>query len=173
MELIKEIWEHEIIEGKEFDPDFRYKVRKAARAIIIGQDNKIPLVYASRDQFHKIPGGGIEPDEDIETGLRREVLEESGCEIENIKPIGIIIEYRNKFKQVHINYCFLADLKGQPKDPEFTDKEKEEGFKVTWTDIEEGLALFKKDQPRSYLGEFVKVRDCEFLKKAKEIITRQ
>ena len=56
-----------------------WKKRKAVRAIILDNQNKIPLIWSNKHQFHKIPGGGVEEKEKIKTALRREIMEEKGA----------------------------------------------------------------------------------------------
>lgn len=66
--------------------------------------------------YHKLPGGGVEEGEDIETGLRRESFEEIGCTIEYIHELGTIEEYRNECRngggRHQISHCFIAEIAG-------------------------------------------------------------
>lgn len=66
--------------------------RMTARAIILnGLD--ILMAYSRKFDDYMTPGGGIE-DEDFEMALNREVEEEMGYSIKDIKPIGYIEELR-------------------------------------------------------------------------------
>ena len=47
------------ISNKEIKNTIDWKKRTAARAIIIDNQNKIPLLWSNKYQFYKIPGGGI------------------------------------------------------------------------------------------------------------------
>nr|WP_255433914.1 NUDIX domain-containing protein [Ammoniphilus sp. CFH 90114] len=48
---------------------------------------------------YSFPGGGVELEEDLITGLRREVAEETGARnIEVLRKFGIIDEYRPQYK---------------------------------------------------------------------------
>ena len=60
------------------------EVRHAARAVVLDPDDRILLVrWVNEDNgvdTWLTPGGGIEPGEDAETALRRELREEAGLE---------------------------------------------------------------------------------------------
>jgi ADP-ribose pyrophosphatase YjhB (NUDIX family) len=102
--------------GADFPDPVIYKERSASRAVVFDRDRKVALLHATKKHYHKLPGGGIEAGEDIETALRRELSEEIGCSVQNIRELGIIEEYRNKFSLHQLSYCFLADLAGEKAD---------------------------------------------------------
>lgn len=56
------------------------RIREAVRALVIDDDNRVLLVRWQFGDQHVwgTPGGGMEPDEDVETALRRELDEELG-----------------------------------------------------------------------------------------------
>lgn len=163
MKLIREITEKEIT-NKETYEEISYKVRKASRAIVFNEANKIALLNVSKDNYHKLPGGGIEKDEDIITALRRELMEEVGVEINVLNELGMIIEYRNEFKQLQISYCYLCKVIGEYKETSFTEEEKDNGFILGWVSLNEAISILEKDNPEKYMGKFIKERDLEFLK---------
>ena len=37
-----------------------YSVREAVRAVVFDEDKKVALLYVSKENYYKIPGGGIE-----------------------------------------------------------------------------------------------------------------
>lgn len=76
--------------------DWRY--RKAARAVVFDNENKIGLLNVRSQHYYKFPGGGIKEGESVEVALDRECKEELGVDIQVIKEIGSIIEFREKFK---------------------------------------------------------------------------
>ena len=45
-------------------------------AVIINQESRILIGYSPRDKSFKFPQGGLEPNEDAISGIRRELLEE-------------------------------------------------------------------------------------------------
>ncbi|NOQ56220.1 MAG: ADP-ribose pyrophosphatase, partial [Nanohaloarchaea archaeon] len=70
MELIKEISLKDFGEANNSDSDKTYRLRKASRAIVINDENKIALLFVSEHNYHKLPGGGLEPGEDTSSALR-------------------------------------------------------------------------------------------------------
>ena len=54
--------------------------RPCAYAIIQNASNAIAVVRTRKGYL--LPGGGVDPSETLESGLRREILEELGCELE-------------------------------------------------------------------------------------------
>ncbi len=55
--------------------------RISAYAIVINDEGKILLVTPTWRDTYDIPGGGVEPEEEIAEGLKREVYEETGYKI--------------------------------------------------------------------------------------------
>jgi 8-oxo-dGTP diphosphatase len=169
MELLLEIRDEDVYQSPvEHTGD--YNLRDAVRAVIFNEKDEISIQFVSKHNYHKIPGGGMEEGETIEESLRREVLEESGCEIEIGEPIGKILEYRNKINELQTNYCFLATTKGEPKKPSYDTEEIEDEFVPTWVNIDEAIRLLEDDKPSTYDSAFIIKRDITFLKKAKELI---
>ena len=149
-------------------PDL-YREREAARAVVFDENNSIALLYSAKNNYHKLPGGGIEKGEDIKKALNREVMEEIGCQIVDIKELGIIEEYRNEDSLHQISYCFVAKLNGKKGEPEFTQSEIEEGFKPVWLSLNDAIKTLDNDEIKEFRrGKFMVTRDLSFLNEAKE-----
>ncbi len=170
MELIREISLEDLGYDNNSDPEKRYRLRKASRAIVINDENKIALLFVLKHNYHKLPGGGLEPGEDTKTALKREVMEETGCNIKIKSDIGIIIEYRDDNDMLQISYCYLTEVYGDMKAPSFTEKEKSDGFKIKWVKIVDAMKLLKNDSPRTQSGKFIQKRDLAFIKKYVDFI---
>ena len=117
------------------------RIRYGARGIIIREDGKIAIFNKSNKNEYKLPGGGVDKDEDIKEAFKREALEETGCEVEIIKELGTIEEHKSldNFKQ--ISYLFVGKVLKDNNQLNLTQKEKDEGAKLIWVDKEEGLKL--------------------------------
>jgi 8-oxo-dGTP diphosphatase len=137
-----------VIDHRDVDPmvsiDERpsYYVRHAARAVIADDDGNIALIYAKQRNYYKLPGGGIEEGEDIHEALRREIMEEIGCNATIGDELGTVEEWRD-FQEMHqISHCFVAQIVGSKGAPAFTESEAEEGFEVVWAeDIDAAIKL--------------------------------
>jgi len=148
----------------------RFEIRKAARAVVFDSNKNIGILYVSKYGYHKLPGGGLEGQEDIIEALKRECLEEIGCNVEPFGELGEIIEYRDKWLLEQHSYCYLANVVGNKGKPNFTLKEMDNGFKVKWVSVEAAIKLLENDKPKHYEGEFVQMRDSSFLKEAKYLL---
>jgi|AntRauTorcE11897_2_1112592.scaffolds.fasta_scaffold06111_5 8-oxo-dGTP pyrophosphatase MutT (NUDIX family) len=61
---------------------------KVSAACFIERDGKLLVLDLSYRTGYAFPGGMIEPKENIETGVVREVLEETGLKVESLHYIG-------------------------------------------------------------------------------------
>ena len=50
--------------------------RQAVMAVIINDESKVLIGYSPRDKSYKFPQGGLEGEEDLITGIQRELKEE-------------------------------------------------------------------------------------------------
>lgn len=149
------------------------RLRLAARGIVIREDGKIAVFNKSNKNEYKLPGGGLEGEENPEDGFKREALEETGCEVEIIKALGTTEEYKslNNFKQ--ISYVFVSKVKKDTKQLNVTDKEKDEGAKLLWETPQKALELITEcynnlvasKYESVYSTKFIVLRDRKILEK--------
>jgi 8-oxo-dGTP pyrophosphatase MutT (NUDIX family) len=124
-------------------------LRNAVRAIIF-KENNILMVLLGKTKEYKFPGGGVEKNETTEESLKREVLEEIGCNIVKIlKKVGTITEYAiamegndKIFKMVSEYYTVTID--DNQVEQKLDNYEKELLYKPCWTTIEEAYTTNKK-----------------------------
>ena len=80
-------------------------------AAIFDESGEHVLLIKRRDNGHwEPPGGVLEPNETIEEGLRREVREETGAEIDTVQLTGV---YKNMRRGI-IALVFRTQLKSAP-----------------------------------------------------------
>ncbi len=60
----------------------------SVRAVVLDGDSVLTL--RNRDSTHALPGGRREPGESFEQTVRREVSEETGCELQSLRPLGVV-----------------------------------------------------------------------------------
>ena len=146
-----------------------YKERRASRAIVFDKENKVALLHVTKKHYHKLPGGGIEDGESMEVALRRELLEEIGCSVGNVRELGIIEEYRNISPVHQLSYCFLAELVGEKGVRHLEEGEIADGFETVWLSLEDAIKTLEGDAPvEDYNGKFIQKRDIAFLRKAQQ-----
>jgi 8-oxo-dGTP diphosphatase len=140
-----------------------YRLRKSARAIVLNERGEMATQYLNTYTYHKLPGGGVDEGETVEEALYREVKEEVGCACEIVAPIGIVIEYRNKYKMLHISYGYVTKVVGDLGIPELEEGEVEEGQETRWLKPTEVLELMKQDKPGKFEGHFILAREIALM----------
>lgn len=148
------------------------RVREGARGIVRREDGKIAVFNKKVKNEYKLPGGGIDEGEDPEVAFRREVLEETGCEISDIEFLGITKELKSLDNFQQISYVFVANVVSQNKELNLTEKEKAEGAEMLWLKPEEALEKVEgcKSEIKAssyenlYHSMFINYRDTEILR---------
>jgi len=143
--------------------DLRYVDRNAVRVIVCNPSQEIIILYASKDGYYKLPGGGVEADEDHRISGEREAMEETGCKtVMDAECIATSEEWRNDLHQ--ISYCYRARLVEETGRTELMDDELADGLGSDgWMGVELGLEKMRACQPTSELGCFIKERDLFFV----------
>ena len=144
-----------------------YAERYATRAVLKDSLGRVALLYAAKRDYYKLPGGGVEQGEDMPKALARELLEEVGAQAKVISEIGSVEEWRDDAKTLHqISDAFLAEVNGEVGKPDFTEKEKADGFSVVWAqDVGRAIELVESalDNPDVEVR-FMATRDSAILK---------
>lgn len=145
--------------------------RQAARAVLLDDNNAVYLLHMTKLSYHKLPGGGVEADESINAALKRELLEELGCEAEVIAEVGEVKEYRSFQKLDHSSFCYLARQVGVKQPSALEEDELADGMQeMKVANIDEAIALLRSDAPKNAAGKFIQRRDVCFLMEAKDIL---
>ncbi len=159
MKLLKVIKDVDVISGaKNLSPD-DYRERTAVRAVLFDAANKIALLHVRKQDYYKLPGGGLDGDETLEQGLKRELPEETGCHAQVTGEVGEIEEYRNEEKIHQRSFIFLAKVVGKKGKTNMMDDELTEDFHLEWADLADALDKIKNAHPKIYEGFFIKKRD--------------
>ena len=124
---------------------------KRAKAIIINSNDEL-LLASSRNNYYLV-GGHVEDDESDKDCLHREILEETGIdlEIKDIRPY-FVVEYLCKdYPEVGDNTNYIANyyLVGCDKKPdlekvELTEGEKEGGFELKYIHKNEVMRVLEE-----------------------------
>lgn len=146
--------------------------RRAARAVLYNAAGQVAVMYFTTTGSYKLPGGGIDAGEDTIDALHREIREETGYEITNIKELGEVEEYRYFCGMHQLSYCYTATTDNFVG-TELTEKEQNAGMELRWFDtIAQAIAAIesgsKVDEEGSIIGlEMMKLRDIAILEAAR------
>lgn len=116
--------------------------RLATRAIALNNKD-ILVLHTKRYDDYSLPGGGLDEHEDKITGMKRELIEETGAQnIRDIKSFGIYEEFRPWHKddfdvQHMISYCYTCSVDQALGTTKHEDYEKKNGMKPLWMNLEE------------------------------------
>ncbi len=168
METILTITQSDIDPGFVMPENATWYERYAARAVLTDASGRIALLHAAKRDYYKLPGGGVEPGEDMALALARELLEEVGAEADVVGTVGRVEEWRSFDGQnMHqISDAYLAKVTGEIGTPDFTEKELAEGFSVVWAEgVEQAVSLVVSalDSPYPEV-KFMALRDSTILK---------
>lgn len=168
MELLFEI------DKKDYDPNGEVFSRPSARAIII-QDGKIAVIYSRKNQFYKIPGGGVESGEDNITAMIREVKEEVGLTVkpETIKEFGYVHRIqKGKHEPVFIqdNFYYWCDVENSQELPQYSDAEMREEFVPVFVDLAEAIRVNEEFVKANSLNTMIE-RELRVLRMVQEKMT--
>jgi ADP-ribose pyrophosphatase YjhB (NUDIX family) len=125
-------------------------IQKKVRGLIY--KNKNTLVCIEEDvggtkNLLKLPGGSVEKNESNLKAIKREILEETGYEIDNIKCIGFIENIRKEYV-LRMTY-FMATTKGKKKKLKLTDAELIFGTKPIEINIEKAFKRIKYEYTKA------------------------
>lgn len=146
-----------------------YGTREAARAVVLDKENNIALLHATKTDYYKLPGGGLDDDTDKVVALKRECREEIGCNVEVMGEIGLVNEWR-RFCNLHqISYCYFAKVVGEKGTPDFTESEIAEGFEVVWLPYDDALDILKESKAEQIEAKgYMVPRDIAILEAARD-----
>ena len=129
----KDIFSHPI------EPHGEYALRPTVKVILIDKDNNVALMKARG--HYLLPGGGVEAGEDKIAALKREILEEVGCQIEQIEEFGVAHQYRNKSMTHYEIHFFTAHVAGEKGTPTTTQEDELKDVEIYWCSREKVLEL--------------------------------
>lgn len=148
MKLLKRVV-HDSIKIQELTPTHPESFTRIATRAIVIKNQKILLMFTERYNDYSLPGGGVDSNEALIDGLKRELSEETGAKgIHNIQPFGLYEEYRphksTKYftdgSMMHmLSYCYTCDIEDSLGENKLEDYEINNGMHVRWVDIQEAI----------------------------------
>lgn len=168
---------NEVIGLKEVGKEEKVFYRVAIRAIIL-KDDKILMVKSNTGDY-KFPGGGVENGESPEETLRREVTEETGYILDEVKDeMGIIIERNRRKKKGYslfemTSHYYFCDVTNKKVEQNLDKYEEELGFLPIWISLDNAIKENELiiEEGKSNINPWI-VRETFVLKKIREYYYR-
>ncbi|MCL2855968.1 MAG: NUDIX domain-containing protein [Defluviitaleaceae bacterium] len=169
MNLLKQITDKELfgIDGHNYEEPY-----KAARAVLLDDNNLVAVLYLKKLNFYTLPGGGIDVGETMQQALAREMQEETGCYIDIVCELGIIEENSLIYNWSGASSCFIAKTKGEKGLLHLTQEEIDQETQVHWYNIHEALEIIinqnisARDEREAGIVKFIQKRDIVLLNEA-------
>ncbi len=133
--------------------------RYTGKVVLFNLEGKIALVGNNANNFFLLPGGGLEDDESILDGIRRECREETGCEIEIQDALGVTEDFRSRDGKHCISFCYSAKVISYGVQM-LTEGETKIGMYVKWLTLPEVLELFTMQEEKVRAGEVKFYNTC-------------
>ena len=153
----------------------KFYIRHAARCFLFNNDKFCLLHILGEDAFGKrdhfeTPGGGIEKEENLVEALKREIKEETGCDIKNINEIGkISIEYK-LLNRIDVEYYFYAEI-SERHETHLLDYEKKLSFDPYYFTIDEAIEMYKTSK-QTGCGKMIHERELNALLYLKNLLEK-
>ena len=156
------------------------KTRLGARGIVVREDKKLAILHKANKNEYKLPGGGVEDGEEPKIAFVREVMEEAGCEVDNVVSLGTIEEIKTGNNFYQKSYVYVADVTLDTGELHLTEKEIGEGSEIKWLTLDEAIEAISscydivlaspsdKDE-NQYASKFIIKRDLAILNYYKNI----
>ena len=162
------------LEDKQWPSHYVSHDRQIARAIVF-DDEGFYFVRVERDDdfgqaaYIETAGGGVEPGEDLNKAILRELKEELGAEAELICKIGVVSDYYNLIHRHNINHYFLCRAKSFGAKELTQDEIDIYHLSTLKLSYDEAVAEYK-NAAHQKVAQLVAARELPILYRAKEIL---
>jgi ADP-ribose pyrophosphatase YjhB (NUDIX family) len=171
MKLIKRITDSDILGGT---PELLDVIsRYGSRGVLVDGMLNVAMMYMSKINLHKLPGGGINGGENIRDAFLREVKEETGYNAEIIHEMGYIEEHKKRNNFLQCSYCFIAKAYNSSSNTMLTESELELGMEVRWMTLDKALEVMNYSLLicDDYSTNFMILRDKTLLEESVNLIS--
>lgn len=123
--------------------DIKDQTRREGCRAVVKKDDKYLVVHVQKWDITTLPGGGLEEGETREECVKREVLEETGVEVQVLCKTVVLTEYF--IDSIWKHNFFLCDFVKDTGITNYTEEEKEIGLEHMWVTLEELLDTFENN----------------------------
>lgn len=138
-------------------------VRMGARGIIINDEGKIAVIYKKNKNEYKLPGGGVEDNENVKEAFKRECEEEIASQVEITDFLGTTEEYKSQENFKQLSFVFVGKKIIELNNTNFTEQEKDEGISYLWLDKLDALEKMKHSLKKLKSSEYDNVYRTRFM----------
>jgi 8-oxo-dGTP diphosphatase len=170
MQLLKRITDSDFTGGV---PSYVDTVsRFSSRGVLIDSRLNVAMMYMSKPDLYKLPGGGIEEGENSRAAFLREIKEETGWDAEISHELGYIEEHKSRNKFMQFSYCYIAKAIRPAGSVNLSEGEKQLGMVVKWMTLGQALTVMKDSSlcNGDYSMQFMVLRDRTILEQAIPIL---
>lgn len=138
------------MDRKDYDPNGSRFERPSVRGIIV-RDGKVAMVHSRKYDYFKFPGGGIEPGEEQEATLIREVKEESGLVVmpDTIREFGWVHRIQKGSVDdifVQDNFYYLCEVEPEAGQQMLDAYEAEEEFELVFVTPQTVIEVNRREE---------------------------
>ncbi len=152
MHYLTTLCDKDIFSNPEFPAPVNYKKRITVKAVVKDENGQFAFVTNDIHKLFLLPGGGAESN-NLEEEIKRECLEEIFYEVEIIKEIGRIREFRNRDAIEHETVCFLAKAIKETHEDLRTNDEKNNNLSAVWFTPDKAQRILTEQVVRVKAGE--------------------
>ena len=163
------------LEDEEWPFSYTDHDRMIVRAIVYDDEGSFWFVRARRnDDFGnavliETSGGGVEPGEDLEEAVKRELREELGAGTEIIRKIGVVSDYYNLIHRHNINNYYLCRAVSFGEKHLMPDEIEDFHLEVLKLSYEDAILEYEK-RSVTRIGRLIANRELPVLRRADEIL---
>lgn len=141
----------------------------ASKAVFVDETGRVALMYMSRINCFKLPGGGIEKGETEAEALVRELREETGRGSNVVCKIGEVTEHKNRKHYCQKTAAFIAYATQERFRPSLSPSELRLGFRLRFMSPQAAVRILQDDSldtTDEYGKKFMFCRDLSILRYA-------
>ena len=150
--------------------------RRIVRAMVVDDAGLFYFVRAVRDDdfgaatLIETAGGGVEPGEDLDVAIRRELREELGTEVDILCMIGVVSDYYNLIHRHNINHYYLCRVRSFGEKHLTLDEIEKFHLSTLKLSYEEAIQEYEK-RSVTPLGRLIANREMPVLERAKALLS--